>query len=149
MTDFIDGASSTLLVRNANSAHLKRVTSGLHQQWDLPVPSSVQSQEVPSPALLPQIILAFKSCSGAKLEPALLGIISAPLLWKREGKKCLLKEYSQALSWNSSHGLGPSLTKALSSSPEACCLSCVLSSVFTRLEAHLNLPLYVCHLRWV
>lgn len=80
MTDFIDGASSTLLVRNANSAHLKRVTSGLHQQWDLPVPSSVQSQEVPSPALLPQIILAFKSCSGAKLEPALLGIISAPLL---------------------------------------------------------------------
>lgn len=105
MTDFIDWAS-TLLVRSSNSAHLKKVTSGLHQQWDLP--GSVQSQEVPSLALIPQIIIAFKSCSGAKLEPTLLGIISAALLWKGEGKRCPLKSIHSpfhgtwAMAWGQS-----------------------------------------------
>lgn len=62
---FIDGAS-TLLMRSSNSALLEKVTDGLHQQWDLTVPGSVQSQEAP----LPQVILSCKSYSRAKVEPS-------------------------------------------------------------------------------
>lgn len=107
MTDFIDWAS-TLLVRSSNSAHLKRVTSGLQQQWDLPVPGSVQSQEVPSLGLLPQIIM---SCNRAKLEPTLLAIISAALLWKGEGKRCPLKSIHSLFHGTRSMAWGQSLVQ--------------------------------------
>lgn len=102
MTDFVDRAI-TLLVRSSSSAHLKRATGGLYQQWT--GPGSVQSQEGLSLAPLPQIIIAFKSCSRAKLQPTLLGIFSAPLLGKREGKRCPLKSNhslfhgTQAMAW--------------------------------------------------
>lgn len=55
------------------------------------------------------------------------------------------REHSQPLSWSSNYSFGPGLTKALSNCPEAW-LPCVWSFVFTRLEAHLNLPLHACHL---
>lgn len=58
------------------------------------------------------------------------------------GEEVPFKEYSQPLSWSSSYGLGPGLTKALSNGPEAWLL---LSLVFTKLEACLNLPLHGCH----
>jgi len=60
------------------------------------------------------------------------------------GEEVPFKERSQPLSWSSSYSLGPGLTKALSNDPEAG-LPYLLSFVFTRLEAHLNLPLHGCH----